>query len=261
MSKSNSNSASASVDDATAGDLDSILGTVDDAVEEQLGDDDIAHAEQLAEDQFMAAREQLQDSWKQLDLQGAKDALADAYGWRAALKRIRDPKPEKPTVHIDSLVLADCYQSLFDNPDIESIVYLTGMELDSHHSTVNRHIEMDHAVQKAVKAAGSPDSSFETLLELENSGHQLLAHCHNHPGKHNAAPKPSEVDRTYQDQLEGGGYEAVGLIMSVDGYVRIYTNDFDVNVKIHGNHVQRLDEKRLYLEEPARNASARLQDT
>jgi len=223
----------------------------DDSVEGEPTEDNIEFARQLAREQLESAREKLRRAWRDHDLARGQRALVTAHGWRVALQQIREAQSETRTVHIDSLVLSDCYQTLFVDPDIETIVYLTGMELSDRDATVNRRVEMDHEVQTAVKAAGTPEGSFDTLLELEKSGHQLLAHCHNHPGASGAAPKPSDVDRSYQEKLEGGGYDAVGLIMSIDGYVRVFTNDLDVDVTVHGNHVKRLDESKLYLEEPA----------
>jgi hypothetical protein len=247
-------------DDFDPDDPQTILGLLDDSVEVSLDEDHVAFAEQLVRKQYDDAREELRSAWRDLDLGRGQRALVEVHGWRIVFDRIQEIQSDTRTVHIDSLVLADCYQSLFADPEIETIVYLTGVELDERTATVNRRIEMDHEVQSAVKAVGSPDGSFDTLMELEKSDHRLIAHCHNHPGANDTAPEPSDVDRAYQDQLEGGGYDAVGLIMSVDGYVRIFTNDLDVDITIHGNHVKRLNESKLYLEEPARNASTRIED-
>jgi hypothetical protein len=96
---------------------------------------------------------------------------------------------------------------------------------------------------------------------LELSGHQLLGHCHNHPGATGAAPTPSDVDRDFQDRLEGGGFTPLGLIMAEDGHVRLFTNDLDFEVEIHGNHIDKRDDDRLYIEADARSASKRLEDT
>lgn len=237
-----------------------IMTLLDDSVGEEPTEDHIEFARQLAREELENAREKLRTAWQAHNLARGQRALVTAHGWRVALQQIREVQSETRTVHIDSLVLSDCYQTLFVDPDIETIVYLTGMELSEGDATVNRRVEMDHEVQTAVKAAGTPEGSFDTLLEMEKCGHQLLAHCHNHPGANETAPEPSDVDRNYQEKLEGGGYDAVGLIMSIDGYVRVFTNDLDVDVTVHGNHVKRLDESRLYLEEPARNASTRLKD-
>lgn len=227
---------------------------------EEFHDSDLDLAEQLAQQRYDEARTTLVQAWQELDLEVAERALRNLYGWRVCLQRLRQTRSDTQTVHIDSLVLADCYQSLFVNPDIETIVYLTGIDIGANDTTANRRIHIEHESQSAFEATGHPDASFDTLRELDRSGHRLVAHCHNHPNTQDQAPMPSQDDRDYQDWLEGGGYEAIGLIMSQDGYVRLYTNDLDINVKIHGNHVKRLDESRIRLEEPARNASTRIED-
>jgi len=159
------------------------------------------------------------------------------------------------TFRIDSLVLADCYQSIFKTPDVESIVYLTGLQVDDTTVTVNRMIELDHATQSAIKAEGHPDASFERLIQLDQTGHQLLGHCHNHPGAANGMLSPSQVDYDFQGRLEGGGYTTLGLIMSEDGYIRPYTTDLEFEVVVEGAHVEQLDDGLLYLDEEARTAS------
>ncbi|WP_435064459.1 hypothetical protein [Halobaculum sp. EA56] len=213
----------------------------------------------LAREQYENALSDLRSAWTDADLGRGQKALQRLHGWRAVLNELTS-SGGSPTVHIDSLVLADCYQTLFVDPDVESIVYLTGMDISETDATVNRRIPMDHDVQSAVKASGDPDGSFSTLRELDRSDHRLLAHCHNHPGRNDRCPIPSDDDRTYQAQLEGGGYEAIGLIMTVDGYMRVFMNDLEIDVQIHGNHVKQLDERKYFLEEPARNASTRIND-
>lgn len=153
---------------------------------------------------------------------------------------------------IDSLVLAECYHSIFATPEVETIVYLTGMRVDQNMVTINRMVDLDHETQSAVRAAGDPDASFGKLIELDQCGHQLLGHCHNHPGSKNGHLMPSNVDHDFQGRLESGGYTTLGLIMSEDGYVRLYTNELDFEVRVVGNHVEKRDDDLLFLKKEAR---------
>lgn len=221
---------------------------------------DLELAEELVQKRYESTVRKLNEAWRAHDIETCQQLLKTLHGWRVALQRIQRVTADRRMLHIDSLVLADCYQSLFANSDIETIVYLTGIDIGETDTTVNRRISVDHDVQSAVKAVGDSEGSFDTLRELGRSGHRLVAHCHNHPGKGEHVPEPSEDDLTYQSQLEGGGYEVVGLIMNVEGYVRIFTDEIDIGIEIHGNHVERLNDERLFLEEPARNASIRIEE-
>jgi hypothetical protein len=238
---------------------------------------------ELVAAQHRLAQEALVAGWRQLDLAQCQEAVRRLYGWRICLDQVAAPaaastaEPAGPdeaasatdgadteaasetqTYHLDSTVLADCYQALFADPDVESILYLTGVESGAASVTLTRPIMLEHEVQSSVKAAGDPDSSFETLRLLDESDHRLLAHCHNHPGTGSDSVQPSTTDREYQQLLEDGGYEALGLIMSEDGYVRLFTNDLDLSVIVHGAGVDRVDDRLLFLTEEARTLGTRL---
>lgn len=209
-------------------------------------------------DKVTAARERFQQHSADANLDGAQDALRDLHGWRVCQRQIQCARRSPLTVHIDTLVLADCYQTLFEDPSIETFVYLTGIRLAPGEVTINRRLRLDHETQSAVRAAGDPTASFATLRALDACGHPLLGHCHNHTHQGADGLQPSSTDRDYQQRLEDGHYEAIGLIMTEDGYVRLFTNDLPTEITTHGNNVKRLDDDRLYLEEQARNASDRL---
>lgn len=212
-------------------------------------------------DQQTAAIERFQQLWRRSKFEQAQAALRELRAWRVCQRLIDRASENTLTVHLDSLVLADCYQTLFADPSTETVVYLTGMELMPGEVTINRRLRLDHDTQSAIRAAGDPGASFQTLRALDESGHQFLGHCHNHTHSGEEGLHPSDVDRDYQHRLEAGPYTAIGLIMSADGYVRLFTNDLPVNIIIHGTHVERLSETRLYLEKQARNASSRLNST
>lgn len=225
----------------------------------ELTPEDLELAESLVETQLAQAQQELVAGWQHLDLDRCQDALRRLHGWRICLNHIQQATSEGLTFHIDSLVLADCYQALFDEPEVETIVYLTGVQMAPHSVTLNRVISIAHDEQSSSKAAGNPEASFETLRELDQSGHRLLAHCHNHPESDGEQLAPSDEDHEYQQQLEDGEYGALGMIMAQDGHVRLFTNDLEFEVVVHGSNVRQVGEHRLFLEEAARDASGRIE--
>jgi hypothetical protein len=238
---------------------------VDDAaptVPEELEADDFETALEAVRERRDRALERLVDRWHRTDLEGSVDALRTLHRWRLCLGALRQARPDASTMtyRIDGLVLSDCYRQLFADPEVETLVYLTGVEVEPGTVTLNRMVPLDLSVQSVAEAKGDPDASAATLQRLELAGHQLLGHCHNHPGATGAAPTPSGVDRDFQDRLEGGGFTPLGLIMAEDGHVRLFTNDLDFEIEVHGSHIERRDDDRLYLDEDARSASKRLED-
>lgn len=165
-------------------------------------------------------------------------------------------EPGAVTFQVDSLLLADLHRELFAEPGVESFVYLTGQEVGPGRFTLNRCVPIEHEAQSATGAAGDPLSAIETLTELDEAGHRLLGHAHNHPGTGVAGVEPSGTDLAYQRELEEGGYTAVGLVLSEDGYVRFFTDGLAVEVAVYGAHINRLEshEFTFHIEETARTA-------
>ena len=219
---------------------------------------DIALARSLVIEELQTAEDRFWIQWDEHgDLNGSIDALRDWHGWRTTLATLESVnESERLTFVVDSLVLQDCYRELFAEPDTESIVYLTGLEVEENVRTLNRCLVLDHAVQSIVGAEADPEASFETLLELETSGHHLQAYAHNHPGTGKESTEPSPTDWENQQSLEDCGYDAIGLILTQDGYVRAFSNDPEFTIKVYGNHVQpvRTDRHVFRLEEPIRTA-------
>lgn len=223
---------------------------------------DILLAQDLVAQELQHAEAAFTKAWDEnADLSQSLTALIRWHGWRTAatcLETVRSSS--RPTFHIDTLTLADCYQHLFADPTTESIVYLTGISPVSNVWLLNRCIPFAHAEQSATRAVGDPDASFDVLRELDRNGFQLLGYVHNHPGTGADHTRPSTDDQAYQAWLEAAGYDAIGLILTKDGYVRAFSNDLTFNIEIHGNHVERKNKHLFQLEKDARTASSRLAD-
>jgi hypothetical protein len=248
--------------DASDTDIEPFVDDAAPAAPTELGAEEFEAAFGAVRERRDRALQELVDRWRETDLEGSIEALRGLHRWRLCLAALRQARPDESTItyRIDALVLSDCYRHLFADPEVETLVYLTGVEVEPGTVTLNRMVPLDLSVQSVAEAKGDPDASAATLQQMELSGHQLLGHCHNHPGTAETAPTPSDVDRDFQNRLEGGGFTPLGLIMSEDGHVRLFTNDLDFEVEVFGTHVDKLDDDRLYLEKDARSASKRLED-
>lgn len=225
-------------------------------------EEDVVLAQDLVAQELQQAETAFTEAWEEdADLPESLTALIRWHGWRTAAACLETVRSSRvPTFHVDTLTVSDCYQQLFADPTTESIVYLTGITPAADVRLLNRCIPFAHAEQSATRAVGDPEASFDVLRELDRNGFQLLGYVHNHPGTGIGHTRPSNDDRAYQAWLEAAGYDAIGLILTEDGYVRAFSNDLTFTIEIHGNHVQRKDEHLFQLEEEARTASSRLTD-
>lgn len=222
-------------------------------VPEPVGDDDIGLARELVVEQLEQAESRFDVAWEmEGSLQGSVEALTERHGWRTALTAVENygserSDPDRLEFRVDSRTIREAYEAVFREPDVESIVYLSGLALDDGVRTINRVLEFEHEEQSAVKAVGDPESQFAALDELEQTGHQLLGHLHNHPGSGVAGTQPSATDLEYQRDLEALGYDAIGFIVTQDGWLRAFSSEREFEVAVHGEGITTHDrEQRVF---------------
>jgi hypothetical protein len=90
------------------------------------------------------------------------------------------------------------------------------------------------------RAQGDIVSSTQALMTLCDRGYYLTGTIHSHPGTGEASTFPSSIDLTYHHRLEQGGYQAVGIIMTRDGYVRFFTSEMPFTLKVIGKDIVKL---------------------
>lgn len=138
---------------------------------------------------------------------------------------------------VDSRTIMEAYDAVFAEPEVESILYLSGLALEDGVRTINRVLEFEHEDQSAVRAVADRDSHMAVLDELERTGHQLLGHLHCHPGSGVAGTMLSKTDLSYQRDLEALDYEAIGFVVTSDGFLRAYSADLDFELAVHGEQI------------------------
>ena len=92
--------------------------------------------------------------------------------------------------------------------------------------------------QSAGYAAADPLNTHKQLVDLERDGHSLLCCFHSHISHGLDSTRPSQTDLTTQDRFAAIGWQAIGGIFSLDGFVRLFSTGDDFVVELYGNGAQ-----------------------
>ena len=154
-------------------------------------------------------------------------------------KQFHKPQPKKDCcieLSLDAWFLQDLIRHLTPHAN-EEVVYVTG------HSFGNLRIpyricsfELDE--QSVAYAKGTARSCSDALIEIIEKGHNLQLMAHSHPGNGKGATTPSGIDTNYLDKIQKNGSEAVGVIVTRDGYVRFFTSHLEFKISIKGTEVE-----------------------
>lgn len=177
----------------------------------------------------------------------AVDGVAPAHSTDSEESDAATSEPT-PVFQLDAITLFKAYESVCENPDVESLVYLTGPQVEGQHTVTHVFDEVEAESQSATNVDAHPEVDFQTLQALSEKGYTLQAYCHNHPGTGQTATRPSQLDLNSQKRLEGLNHEVIGLIMTRDGYVRAFSNDLDFELEVYGDNVERLNDTTFKLQ-------------
>lgn len=143
-----------------------------------------------------------------------------------------------PHYIVTSLFLRHCYPHLMKD-EAEVVSYVSGPQVNN--ARILDHVipfELSH--RDLCHARGDIVSSTNALITLCNRGYCLHGTVHSHPGSGESATTPSLKDLTYHRRLEQGGYQAVGIIMTRDGYVRFFSSEMPFTLKVVGKDIVKL---------------------
>ena len=174
----------------------------------------------------------------------AADAVRQA---RRALERCPDT-PTTPALlrfQVSTLFLAECGKYLTSDPSLSERMHLTtGPVTPEGVRVLSRmeHIAYEKQTRSYVKLK-RPDCHAK-LCELDLvHGHEPLAFFHSHIVRGAAGTAPSAEDRSHQARYEKTGYEVIGGIFSLDGFVRFFSNDLPFAMDIYGAGVEKLSDE------------------
>lgn len=143
---------------------------------------------------------------------------------------------------VSSLFLFECYGYLNKKACVESLHLVSGIRLGNM-NVLDRMLKVAMEKQTAFSVSADPLSLRDSLIELENFGHRLLAYFHIHPGMGKHCTFPSYNDLEIQKMLERGKHQTIGAIFSRDGYVRFFPQDKEFEILVYGKGVKKEDDK------------------
>ncbi len=147
---------------------------------------------------------------------------------------------QHPVFLLDYWFLQDLIKHLTPHED-EEVVYITGNDYENIKMPYRiRNIKLEQ--QSVVYAKATAQSCSDVLIDLCERGYQVQLVAHSHPGSGPEATCPSSIDINYLAKIQDAGSDAVGLIVTRDGYARFFSVRTEFEVSIKGKGVQHVQE-------------------
>jgi hypothetical protein len=186
------------------------------------------------------------DDW---DYQAQRDLafLNQAASFRSALRRARDmpsSDPSEARAEVGALRFCistaflrhECYPYLTGDEQRREVLHLVTGPITPDGVRVPSRIEKVIMQEQSPAYAGAdPLATHRQLVALERDGHALLAVFHSHISHGQDSTRPSQTDITTQDRLASIGWDAIGGIFNLDGWVRLFSTAHDFTVELYGN--------------------------
>ncbi len=143
-----------------------------------------------------------------------------------------------PTIVLSSWMLMDSYRICTETPD-EGMHFVVGSKIE-YLLIGTSIVQHPYTARSPVGAASEQRRTHATVVEAGETGHQVLAIVHSHPGRGLGANHPSGIDLRTHKLWEALGPIA-GAIWSRDGFLRFFNAGRPVRVKIVGRHMLRVE--------------------
>ena len=153
-------------------------------------------------------------------------------------------KPETVTYLVSSLFLHENYD-LIKNDPIETFYFVTGPEIGGI-KILDRIEKFGYEERSGVFAKAITQDSTRILINLDLYGHRLWGYFHSHTACGASGASPSWVDLNLRDTFDRGGYRAIGVIFSRDGFIRFFSSK-PFEVIIYGEGVVKINEELYHL--------------
>lgn len=162
---------------------------------------------------------------------------------RAAMRRARAGSATSSLLEtvlrfqVSTLFLDECHRYLTSDPAQRERMHLvTGIITPDGVRVMSRIEKVTYAQQTNAYVMADPTATHKQLIALtESHGHDLLAMYHSHPTHGLESTQPSATDIANQDRFAAIGWDAIGGIFSLDGYVRFFSTCKDFTVGLYGN--------------------------
>jgi len=168
----------------------------------------------------------MQEALKRWDRDTAQRLFEVSLRWNELHELVADwrdslTEPGLNTYVIDAWFAQDLIRHLTPGKD-EEITHVTGPRVGSVR-VLSRLCQMKTETKTTVYARATAQSCADTEIEILEHGNLLHAMAHSHPGKGAAATQPSSIDMNYLGKIQRAGSEAIGIIVTRDGWLRFFS--------------------------------------
>jgi hypothetical protein len=140
---------------------------------------------------------------------------------------------------VSSRFLRECWAYLTSDPQGRERMHLVSGPITPNDLRILSQIEkVDYDEQSAAYVSASANDTHRRLIDLEKDGHQLLAMFHSHIMHGAESTQPSVVDLANQRRFVSIGWDAIGGIFSLDGYIRLFGTNKEIEVALYGSGAQ-----------------------
>ncbi len=146
--------------------------------------------------------------------------------------------PTVPTIVLSSWMLMDSFRICTATAD-EGMHFVVGSAIGGL-LVGTSIVQHPYTARSPVGAASEQGRTHATVVEASETGHQVLAIVHSHPGRGLGANHPSGTDLRTHKLWESLG-PITGAIWERGGAVRFFTAGRPVRVKIVGRHLMRVE--------------------
>lgn len=153
-------------------------------------------------------------------------------------------KPEMVTYLVSSLFLHENFDLIKDD-SVETFYYVTGPETIGI-KILDRIEKFGYEERNGAYAKAVTLDSTRILIKLDLHGHRLWGYFHSHTASGAYGSSPSFVDLNLRDTLDRGGYKAIGVIFSKDGFIRFFSSK-PFRIIIYGEGVVKINEELYHL--------------
>jgi len=153
--------------------------------------------------------------------------------------------PSLITYVCDGWFLQDLIRHLTPGTD-EEITHITGARIGPVR-VLSRICRLTAQTKTPVFAKGTAKSCANAEIEILEHGNVLHAMAHSHPGQGAVATHPSSIDVNYMGRIQRVGADAIGIIITRDGWVRFYSVVKPFRVFVMGSGVTQVEEHVLHI--------------
>jgi hypothetical protein len=184
--------------------------------------------------------EALEPGWQDR-LENAATFVREAAVIRHATRtaRIHGLPRDEPALRFQasSLFLRDCHTLLTGDPDGHERLHLVSGTVIDGVRVMSRIIKVDaDEASAAYVRADAADTHRKIVQLVERDGHELHAMFHSHIMHGAASTRPSGIDLANQGRFVAIGWtDVIGGIMSLDGFIRLFSTARDFSLSLYGN--------------------------